>query len=135
MSRWKPAGDAWSLGRRVDRAIGYDCSPADSKRYAHVAGSLDDVRYNYVYPLREWGWDRPQCEARICEAGLPVPVKGACFFCPASKPHELHALGSDQLRAIVVMEKRAQPRLTAIEGLWRNGTKGTRSGVPKPGRM
>jgi hypothetical protein len=33
------------------------------------------------------------------------------------------------------MEARAEPRLTAIKGLWRNGVKGTRNGKPKPGKM
>ena len=131
---WGPAQTAWIAGQRVVRAIGYDAGPADSRRYAHAEGHLDPD-FDYLYPLREWGWDREECAARIREAGLPVPVKSACFFCPSSKPHELHELPKDQLRTIVVMESRATPRLRTIQGLWRNGVKGVRSGQTKPGRM
>lgn len=51
--------------------------------------------FDVQYPLREWGWDRLACERQIDRAGLPVPVKSACFFCPASKTHEIRALPSD----------------------------------------
>jgi hypothetical protein len=36
---------------------------------------------------------------------------------------------------MVVMEPRAEPRLERIQGLWRNGVKGTRGGKGRPGRM
>ena len=35
-----------------------------------------------VYPLIELGLDRGDCEKIISDAGLPVPSKSACFFCP-----------------------------------------------------
>ena len=41
------------------------------------------------YPLAQWRDDRPACERIIRAAGLPVPMKSACFFCPASKKHEI----------------------------------------------
>ena len=41
----------------------------------------------------------------------------------------------EKLARIVIMEARAKPRLTKIEGLWRNGCKGTRGGEKKPGSM
>jgi len=132
---WQPARDAWAAGAPVTKAIGYDAGPADSRRYAHVEGYLD-ARYAYTYPLRDWGWDRAECKARIAEAGLPVPPKSACYFCPAMKKDELHDLPVEQLRGIVALEARARPRLRDIEGLWRNGCKGTRDpSKAKPGRM
>lgn len=39
----------------------------------------------------------------------------------------------DLARRAVVMEDRARPHLTKIEGLWGTGTKGTRGGEKKPG--
>lgn len=131
---WPPAMAAWSAGSRVIKLIGYDCSPADAKRYAHREGHVDK-RYVYGYPLRHLGWTRSDCEARIREAGLPVPPKSACFMCGAMKPWEVHTLPPEQLRRIVLMETRAAPRLRKIDGLWRNGVKGTRGGEARPGRI
>jgi hypothetical protein len=131
---WSPAVDAWASGGRVIKLIGYDCSTADARRYAHAEG-YTDPRYLYCYPLRVLGWDRPACEARIIAAGLPLPPKSACYMCGAMKPWELHTVVKPQRRRIVLLEARAASRLTAIEGLWRNGTKGTRGGEAKPGRM
>jgi hypothetical protein len=132
---WQPAVDCWSAGGRVRKAIGYDASPSDSRRYAHAEGHTDES-YEYDYFLRDWGWDRAACIEAIDRAGLPIPVKSACFMCPASKPPELSELPRNQLRAIVVMEARATPRLTHILGLWGVGCKGVRKPeAKKPGRM
>jgi hypothetical protein len=38
-----------------------------------------------AYPLIELGLDRDDCKAIIADAGLPVPPKSACFFCPFHK--------------------------------------------------
>lgn len=51
---WPPARAAWAAGGKVVKLIGYDSSPADSRRYAHREGFVSD-RYDYRYPLREWG--------------------------------------------------------------------------------
>lgn len=64
-----------------------------------------------------------------------MPPKSACTFCPASRPDELRRLKARYLIEIVIMEARAGPRLRTIEGLWRNGCKGTRGGEERPGRM
>lgn len=119
---WTPAIAAWARGYRVTKLIGYDASPADDRRYAHVAG-YDDPRFLFRYPLRDWGWDRERCAARIRAAGLPVPIKSACFFCGAAKPHKIATLPRWCLRLIVLMEARAAPRLRTVEGLWRSSTK------------
>lgn len=133
-STWQPAIEAWAAGRKVTKAIGYDCSPKDARRYAD-ARSKNDPLYHYIYPLQDWGWDRQRCEKEIIDAGLPVPPKSACFFCPSAKPEELHSLPAWQLKAIIIMEARARPHLHTIGGLWRNGTKGTKTGRHIPARM
>lgn len=121
-----------SRGRKVLRAIGYDAGPCDMKR----GGVETDGPWQWVYPLREWGWDRDRCVLEIEAAGLAVPVKSACFFCPSTKPAELIQLARrhpDLARRAVALEDAARPNLRAISGLWGRGTKGTRGGEKRPG--
>lgn len=35
-----------------------------------------------VFPLLDLGFNRNRCEVLIAQAGLPVPEKSACWFCP-----------------------------------------------------
>lgn len=35
-----------------------------------------------AYPLIELGYSRSQCQAIIQQAGIPVPPKSSCYFCP-----------------------------------------------------
>lgn len=128
VANWQPAQRAWARGQRVVKLIGYDSSPADTRRYAHREGHVSDL-YDYRYPLREWGWDRQRCAARIRAEGLPVPIKSACWVCAAQKSYELMSLPRWCLRLIVLLEARAAPRLRNVEGLWRSSTKS------RPGSM
>ena len=68
----------------------------------------DGEKYDIQYWLREWGWDRARCEQEIDAAGLPVPVKSACFMCPASKRHEVENLPSDLYQLSVDLEDNYQ---------------------------
>ncbi len=129
IARWGPARRAWAHGQRVTRCIGFDCSPVDSKR-TYGFRKHDGRRYRTIFPLIKWGWDRKECVCQIVEAGLPVPVKSACFFCPASKPWEVLWLAwkhPDLFVRAIEIEDRAQPNLQKVEGLWRSTTK-TRPG-------
>ncbi|MCW2338160.1 hypothetical protein M2337_002393 [Sphingobium sp. B2D3A] len=126
VANWEPAKAAWARGQKVIKLIGYDSSPADSRRYAHREGHVSDL-YDYHYPLREWGWDRDACILRIKAEGLPVPIKSACWICAAQKVHELAGLLPWCLRLIVLVEARAAPLLRTVEGLWRS-TSGSRPG-------
>ncbi|GAA0309160.1 hypothetical protein GCM10009087_18990 [Sphingomonas oligophenolica] len=128
VARWQPAQRAWAHGQRVVKLIGYDSSPADTRRYAHREGHVSPL-YDYRYPLREWGWDRQRCAARIRAEGLPIPIKSACWVCAAQKTNELMTLPRWCLRLIVLLEARAAPRLRNVEGLWRTSTKS------RPGSM
>ena len=128
LKQWEPAKAAWARGQKVIRLIGYDASPADTRRYNHASAIANDL-FECRYPLREWGWNRAACIARIEAAGLPVPPKSSCFICGARKPDEVRALPSWCLRLIVLVEARAAPRLRTVEGLWRRST------ATRPGRM
>ena len=126
VQQWDVAREVWSNGQKVIKVIGYDAGPTDMRRRNH-AGNASDPRYDYQYPLIEWEWDRERCKEEIRRAGLKVPCKSACFFCPATKPEEIDKFPSDLLRRIIRMEARAQPRLIKVEGLWRKSTR-TRPG-------
>ena len=77
-------------GVKLVKLIGYDSSPADIRRSKKV--KTEDADFLYSYPLQDLGWTREDCIARIIEEGLEVPIKSACFFCPASQKWELYWL-------------------------------------------
>lgn len=41
-----------------------------------------------VYPLLDLGLRRTDCQRIIRDAGLPIPRKSACYFCPMKRPSE-----------------------------------------------
>lgn len=49
-----------------------------------------------VYPLLDLGLRRTDCQRIIRSAGLPVPPKSACWFCPMKRPSEWHDLRRTQ---------------------------------------
>ncbi len=128
LASWAPARAAWARGQKVVRMIGLDASPRDTVRYAHAA-TINDPLYDTEYPLREWGWNRERCAARIEAEGLPVPPKSSCFVCLGMSLQEVRELPDWCLRVIVLIEARAAPRLRTVEGLWRSTSR------KKPGRM
>ena len=73
----------WQAGERVTRFIGYDAG--EQKRYEHSKKYNEaDKKYKNRYPLIEdWHWTRDDCIRAIQEAGLPLPGKSSCFFCPS----------------------------------------------------
>lgn len=76
------------------KLIGYDHGPADLRRSAKV--KTEDANFEYSYPLQDLGWTLPQCIEEIQAEGLPVPVKSACYFCPASHKWELFHLAATE---------------------------------------
>jgi|10_taG_2_1085330.scaffolds.fasta_scaffold00143_10 hypothetical protein len=74
-------------GLKIIKIIGYDAGRADIRRSKKLKGEDNDFIFNY--PLQSVGWARAECVAAITEAGLPVPVKSACYYCPASQKWEL----------------------------------------------
>jgi hypothetical protein len=125
-AQWEPALAAWESEMQVRKMIGYDAGPADIRR-RKLATKTEDPLYAYEYPLIRDGWEREKCKEVIAAAGLPVPPKSACFFCPSTKAEELHEMPKDLLRRIVMIEARSRVKLRVIDGLWGHPTK-TRSG-------
>jgi hypothetical protein len=59
----------------------------------------------------------------IQAAGLPVPMKSACFFCPASKRQEILWLREhhpELLQRALDIESNAEANLTSVKGLGRS---------------
>lgn len=77
----------WSDGLKIRKLIGFDAT--EERRTYAAAGAKDADLYDMEYPLQAWGWDRARCQKVIAAAGMPVPIKSACYFCPASKTGEL----------------------------------------------
>jgi len=119
---WDSKRQSWPHGPFVTKLIGYDAGARDSRRLAKASGKWPPG-HRYRYPLVEWGWTREACEEVILREGLPLPVKSACWMCPASKRDEvawLAATHPDLTEAAIEMERRAHARgLTTTQGLGR----------------
>ena len=105
VQNWEPAQVWWDAGNRVQKLIGFDATET-RRRYGDRG---NDPLYQHWYPLMDWEMDREACKRLIADAGLPVPVKSACFFCPASKRHEVVQLSYQTPslhRAALVLEDR-----------------------------
>lgn len=117
LAGWGQAVAAWEQGKLVVKLIGIDAGEAH-----RAATAKDDSRYRYNFPLIEWEWGREECIAAITAAGLPVPPKSSCFFCPASRRQEVLELATDHpdlFARAVAMENGAKATLTAVKGLGR----------------
>jgi len=104
------------------KLIGYDAGE-EKRRLGALPHDLADRRYQKEYPLMEWGWDRNRCIQEIRNAGLPLPGKSSCFFCPSMKRREIRTLYHrypDLLERALAIEDRARPNLLTVRGLGRN---------------
>lgn len=102
--------EAQRTGQRIVKLIGYDCGRADIRRSRHLP--LADADFDYDYPLQRLGWTRADCIAIITAVlgADHVPIKSACFFCPASKTWELFWLAAhhpDLLERALLLERTA----------------------------
>lgn len=89
---WAPALAAKIRGVKPIKLLGYDDGPADCRRSGRAKTEDDD--FFYSFPLQKLGWQRKDCIREIIKEGLPVPIKSACFFCPASKKWEIYWLAA-----------------------------------------
>lgn len=90
----------------------------ETKRMWRGASGADTIRY----PLIEWGWHQEDCVAAVHRAGIPLPVKSACFYCPAMRKVEVIQLAKDHpdlFERAVEMERNAQG-LETVKGLGRH---------------
>ena len=102
--------EAERTGQRILKLIGYDCGRADMRRSKNLPEA--DADFDYAYPLQLLGWTREDCIDVIATVlgAEYVPIKSACFFCPASKIWELFWLAAhhpDLLDRALLLERNA----------------------------
>lgn len=121
MNNLSIAKEVWNSGSKILKAIGYDAGEA------HRLHIYEDEKYIYWYPLVDWSINRDGCIEIIKSAGIPLPPKSACFFCPATRPREIIKLKnchSDLLERALKIERNAllnaDPPIVQIKGLGRS---------------
>lgn len=82
--------------RVVGKWLKANGATADSPAIVNIGISTDEITrvgnkrampYEQpAYPLIDLGYDRQDCKDIIAAAGLPVPPKSSCFFCPFHRP-------------------------------------------------
>ena len=118
---WAPAIESLSKGIKPVKAIGYDFGPIDSCRSVNLT---EDDHFRYLYPLRNLKWSREDCITAIKRAGLPQPIKSACFYCSSSKPWELNWLAAEHpellVRSLLIEDtaRHGKHGLGNVQGLW-----------------
>lgn len=121
-NNYAPCRKVWASGGKVNKYIGYDAG--ETRRVQHAAESdAQNKKYKNHYPLYAWGWDRAECVRVIQRAGLPVPGKSSCYFCPSMKKKEIQELWEkhpDLFARAVEMEQNAAANLQTVKGLGRN---------------
>lgn len=126
---WEPGRRAVAAGQKILKFVGFECDEthrlkrADAKAHAGKGDKKYANRFEVKYPLMDWGFDLAKCCEVIEAAGLPVPAKSACFFCPNQQAWEVHELSNDDRARIVLMELCAEPYNLKMRGLWRKGSK------------
>lgn len=104
--------------------LGYDADEPERANRARPVNRHETIEC----PLIGWGWGRPECETAILRAGLPLPGKSACFFCPNTSKERVRDLRRtlpDLFDRAVAIEKNAAAEDTRT---------GTRSAVVGLGR-
>lgn len=122
LAQWEYGQQAIKDGTLVQKAIGFRVGE-ERRRKDHI----QDPGTVKVYPLLEWGWDQKGCREAIMRAGLPMPPKSSCFFCPASTRADVAKLSIEEpelFAKAVKMERiaRESGSLKVVVGLGRHWT-------------
>lgn len=123
---WQPANNAWAIGLKVRKLIGYhskELSRLIDKKTSQLR-DLEDKHYIYEYPLITNNIDDAACQMLIVSAGLPIPPKSSCFFCPNRKIGEITNLPEDLRLRGELIESVAKAGIhnkdnTSVKGLGR----------------
>lgn len=114
--------EIWAKGEKINKFIGYDAD--EPHRAKRVLDEKITKLYNMKYPLVDWNMGRDECIESIKNAGLPLPGKSACFFCPSTKAKDVLQMKKthpDLLQRALDMEANAKEYLDAgsVKGLAR----------------
>ncbi len=105
-----------AAGRSVVKLIGYNIDELWRARFT----TLDLDPYFNEYPLLEWEIGKKRGVEIILEAGLVLPGKSACFFCPNAKKLEIDDLATRYPGLLTrALDMEAAATLTKIKGLGR----------------
>jgi hypothetical protein len=118
----QPCKDCWQNGMKVNKYIGYDAGE-ENRIFNAKTADMADKKYSYIYALYDWGWYREDCINKIKQAGLPLPGKSSCFFCPSTKKPEIKLLKKqypDLFERAITIEDNAMENLLTVKGLGRN---------------
>jgi len=102
----------------ITKMIGYDSTEISRIEKSDKANAKNKSPFAFQYPLYEAGLDRQACIKIIKAAGLPVPLKSACWVCPSSQPWEviwLAAVHPDLFETACAVERKA---LTGKHSRW-----------------
>lgn len=89
------------LGKWIKANASKDSLPADvligisTDEFQRANRGKSEKWENRIYPLLDLGLSRIDCVRIIEEAGLPVPPKSSCFFCPFHSMQTWSALKQD----------------------------------------
>lgn len=83
--------EAWAHGEKITRAIGYDADEPERAR-PEILDGLEAQRFQPYYPLLNRGLSRDDCCDMILAAGLRLPPKSACRWCPSNTLQEWYDL-------------------------------------------
>ncbi len=115
---WPMGVAAIAAGTPIVRLLGIDACEK------HRAKQSPFPKWQFRYPLIDWGWCREECVEAIERAGLPQPGKSSCFFCPSMRKDEIVQLGREHpklLARAIAMEDRAEAKEgSTIIGLGRS---------------
>lgn len=118
LNNYLPAEFVWVNGGVVLKYLGYDVD--ESHR---TSKDFSDKKYQFVYKLVELEMGRFECVKSIIDAGLPLPPKSSCTFCPSMKPWEIIELYETEAKEFydaVYMERNAKENLSTVKGLGRD---------------
>ena len=129
-ARQEWAKELWASGRKIRKVIGYDAGETRRVKKS-FQNDWEEARFVPWYPLHDAGFDRDGCEELIRGAGLSVPPKSACTFCPNNTLEEWTDLRRDEpemFARAVEMSRNAETTLTApdVVGLMRCNPHGKR---------
>lgn len=83
-----------------------------------------------AYPLIDLNLDRSGCQRVIAEAGLPVPPKSSCFFCPFHRPQMWAEMRRDEPELFFTAAKLEATLIERRTRLGKDPVYLTRFGVP-----
>ena len=70
--------------------IGFHCDEAQRAQPSRDAGIINE------FPLIDYSVDQKGCEEIIIKAGLPVPMKSGCYYCPFQRVGQFRKLRDER---------------------------------------